>query len=82
MTFPADAQPHFELDALIPQRIPGLFVCFIRNQEFDSFDTQSHGHMSELGCLSHPGRRHKIDREWIDLVHDREGTFLGMKKLT
>lgn len=32
------------------------------------------------GGLSHPGRRRKIDREWIDLTNDRKGTFLFMEK--
>lgn len=54
----AAAQTHLELDASIAQRIP---MFWIRNQEFDSFDIQNDRHLGELGCLNHPGRRHKND---------------------
>lgn len=41
----------------------------VRSQKFDSFDAQSHRHRGELGCLSHPGSRHKTEgREWNNLV--------------
>lgn len=38
----------------------------MRNEEINSFDTQSQRDMGELGCLSHPGSGHRTGRRRMD----------------